>query len=189
MSDYLRLLLIFAVAINPAAAWRAFEPIQKNLGRRRAVTTGLAVVVAGGMFVASVAVADPLLDWLDVAPETFRIATGIVMAVSGMLVLVLGRSAIAMPSEDASGWQAGIFPLAIPLLAGPAALIAGMSYGVDEGEAKAWLAAMPAVVVGAALALVPLARWRPVADGVARVCAGVLVIVASGLVVEGVRDI
>lgn len=190
MSDYLRLLLIFAVVINPLAVRLAFEPWRERLAAKDLPVVALTgAIVAGVVLAAAAAVATNLLDALDVAPETFRIAAGIVMVTSGILAVWRGRAGATIVAGEAEGRQAGIFPLGLPLLAGPAGIVAAMTYGIDDGEAKAWLAAAPLIGLGAALTLVSLARWTLAADAVARISGALLVVVSAGLIVEGVRDI
>ncbi|MCC7365365.1 MAG: MarC family protein [Dehalococcoidia bacterium] len=190
MSDYLRLLLIFAVVINPLAVRVAFEPWRERLDRRELpAVAGVGAAVAAVLLGLAAVIAADLLDFLDVAPETFRIAAGIVMATSAVLAVWRGRAGATLVPGESRSWQAGVFPLGLPLLAGPAGLVAAMTYGIDDGEVKAWAAAVPWLAVGAALALVELTRWTAAADAVARVCGALLVVVSAGLIVEGVRDI
>jgi small neutral amino acid transporter SnatA (MarC family) len=132
-------------------------------------------------------VADPFLDWLQVEPETFRVAAGIVMALGGGIAIIYARWR-TVSDEESEGWLAGIFPLAIPLVVGPWVVAALISYSVDHGEGMAIGAALPAAAVGLALAAT---SWRPKAvfDGAARIIGLLLLAVAAGLIVDGVRAI
>ena len=190
MSDYLRLLLVLAVAVNPAAAWLAWEPTAGALAKRaRRLAAAAWLAVAVGIITAAILVASALLDWLAVAPETFRIAAAIVMVTAGVLALWRARAGVSDRHDEDPDWQAGIAPLGLPILAGPAALVAAMSYGLDAGQGKAWAALVPWVALAAALSLAPPGRWSALADGLARLCGALLVVVSAGLFVEGVRDI
>lgn len=185
MSDWLRLAFVFLAAVNPAAvalaAWAPSRP------RGRALeTAGVGVGVAMAGVGAMALLADRLLAALDVAPETFRIAAGIVMLAAGAYAVARARVAAA-PFED--GWRGGVSPLAVPLLLGPAVLVAAISYGADEGAGMAATAAIPALLAGGLLTAARPGRWTALADGLARILGTGLVIVAAGLIVEGVRDI
>jgi len=185
VSNYLQLLVIFFAAINPAAVAIAGEGLRGRTSRPL-LLAGVGLTLAAALYLFAAAIADNLLDFLDVAPETFRIAAGIVMATAGVYALWRARVAVA-DAED--GWQAAVFPLAIPLLAGPAGLIAALSYGADEGVWMAFGAAIVPLAVAGLLAVTPLRRGAVAADAIARLLGALLVIVAAGLIVEGVRDI
>lgn len=187
MSDFLRLLATFLAAVNPPAV--ALVVANTSFGadpRRRWLVPLLGAALAAAIFLVLALSADSLLDALDIAPESFRVAAGIVMGASGTFVVWSGRAGSEAATE---GWQAAIFPLALPLLAGPAGLLAAISYGADDGAGKTAAAAILAVALGAALV-----AWRPAKggaalDALARVLGALLVAFAAALVVSGVRDI
>lgn len=192
MTDYLQLVVAFFAAINPAGVAATFAHAVRRgnpgtlAGRERQAAAILGLAVAGVCYVVLAATADRLLDGLDIAPETFRIAAGTVMAVAGafaMLKLGLAQEG-AMP-----GVLAGLFPLALPLLASAAGLMAMVSYSVDEGRAIAVGAALPVVAVSAGMAYAYRQRWAPAAGAIAQLTGALLVAVAAGLVVDGIRDI
>jgi small neutral amino acid transporter SnatA (MarC family) len=146
-------LALFA-AINPAAALIAFRGAVADRWATSAFAAQRLLVVAVGIAVALALYAglalwgDDLLDSLNIAPETFRIAAGIVMAASG--VFAIWRIGLA---DDGAlpGLGAGVFPLGIPLLASAAGLVAALSYGVDQYSARTFLAATVIVTVTGAL--------------------------------------
>ena len=122
---------------------------------------------------------------LDIAPETFRLAAAIVLAAVGMFAVWRGRVAAA-PGD---GWQAGIFPAGIPLLAGPAGLAAALSLSADNGAGVSFAAAIaPVLLGGAAIAWLP-GRSGAAADGLARLLGALLVVLAAAMAVDGVRSV
>ncbi|MCC6383281.1 MAG: hypothetical protein IT304_12310 [Dehalococcoidia bacterium] len=182
MTDFLRLLVVFLAAINPAGVAFVAAAWTPERGRRVVLATG--GLLAEALVLAAVFGADGLLDFLEVAPESFRLAAGIVLLVVGVQVLWgLTPSAAA-----GAGLSAGLFPFAIPLLAGPATLAAAVSHSVDDGEGVTLAAAGLALAVALALALQAPAAPR-VLDGLSRLTGGLLVVVAAGLMVSGVRAI
>lgn len=185
MSDSLRLAVVFLAAVNPAAvALAAWAPSRPRARAAEAGVTGLAVAAA--LVLAAALGANSLLDALDIAPETFRIAAGMVMLTAGAYAVARARVAAAA-FED--GWKGGISPLGLPLLLGPAVAVAALSYGADEGAAKTFAAALPALALAAALTVARPHGWTALTDGVARLLGAGLVAVAAGLIVDGVRDI
>jgi small neutral amino acid transporter SnatA (MarC family) len=184
VSEYLRLLVAFMAAVNPPAVaaslpngWRANPTV---LAVAAATATAITVVVA--------LLAERFLDWLQVEPETFRVAAGIVMALGGGIAIIFGRWRTVSGEEASEGWLAGIFPLAIPLVIGPWVVAALISYSVDHGEGMAMGAVLPAAAAGLALTAI---AWRPKAgfDGAARIMGLLLLAIAAGLIVDGVRAI
>ncbi|MGE3076014.1 MAG: MarC family protein [Dehalococcoidia bacterium] len=181
MTDFLQLLVFMFAAVNPFAA--ASAPAGKKLPLEVAgIGVALAVVLVG----AAALLSDSILDGLGVEPETFRVGAGVVFLIGGALAAWNGGAAHKGPWE---GRSAAVFPLALPVLVTPAVLAAAVTYGVDRGKGEALLAA--AICVGIAAALVSLRAGRNGAacDAVARVTGGLLVLVAAGLIVSGVRAI
>jgi len=142
------------------------------LGEGRAPRRTLAVVVAAGaaLVVALALVADPLLDALDISPESFRIAAGIVL-------VVMGAATLARPRP---GGPAGA------LLVTPDLACMAIAASADQGVGPALGAAAIALAAVAGLALLP--RVRP-AGRAAPFLAALGVIVGVALVVAGVRDV
>lgn len=189
MTDFLRLAVIFIAAVNPAWAAlvysRLHNPVEPHW-QTRAVTVAVGTAIAAALLLAAALLADALLDALDVQPETFRVAAGIVMAGMGV-VTVIGRRPLEVDSPD--GWTRGVYPLAVPFLAGPAALVAAVIYSLDEGAGQAISAAAIALALAAVLALLS-GKWsRPFLAAAAPLLGALLVIIAAGLIVDGVQAI
>ena len=195
MSDALLLLAVFWAAINPPASVAslpdAFEGIERGTRRALAVT---AWVVAAALLAAAALLHGPFLDLLDVSASSFDIAAGIIMLAGAARPLLRGRAIEEATASllDASP-RAAVVPLAVPLLASPAALAAAIAYGERAGEGPTIVVAV--VVSGVAvLAMVvgPLHRWRhrqPLDDALARITGALLVVVAIGLIVDGVLSV
>lgn len=118
-------------------------------------------IVAAALLLATV-VARSALDVLDLSPEGFWIAAGIVL-----LVPALGRLVSATTHD----------------VAGPAAVLVAMSLATRDGRAPT---AIGALVAGAAVVLAtwrPPGRWAPIAE---RVVGALMVVVAFDLVRDGV---
>jgi small neutral amino acid transporter SnatA (MarC family) len=79
--------------------------------------------------------------------------------------------------------------LALPVLATPAAIAAAVTYGADRGEGETLLAGAICVVIAGVLIAARIGRFEAATDALARVTGGVLVVVAAGLIVSGVRAI
>ncbi len=195
MSDVLLLLAVFWAAVNPPASIASlpdgFEGMDPG-GRRRLLVGGW--LAAGVLLVAATMLHGQFLDLLGVAAPSFDIAAGIVMLAGAWRPLLRGRAieestASLLDTSD----RAALIPLALPLLASPAALAAAISHGARVGEGETIVVAL--VVAGlAALAMgtEPLLQWRhrqPVAGVLARLTGALLVFVAVSLIVDGVFSV
>jgi len=182
MTDFLQLCVYFLAAVNPAAAAMA-APRDK---RPDFPVVALGAAIAFGLLAAATMLADSFLDGLDVEPETFRVAAGVVLLIGGGLAIWTGGAAHSGPWE---GWKAGLFPLAVPVLATPAALAAAVSYGADRGAGEATASAGIAVLVAGGLIIARAGRSESALDAIARLTGALLIAVAAGLIVDGVRAI
>jgi multiple antibiotic resistance protein len=186
MSDFVLVLLAFIAAINPPAVALAAVRAAPTDRRGRAITAAMAFALALPFYIAFAAFADDMLDALDIEPESFRVAAGIVMATTG--AYAVWRAHVAAAPAAGTRFDA-IFPLALPILACPAGLVAAISYGADEGAGTTIAATAIPLAAAAVLIVPPALRWRPAADGLARTLGALLVAIAAGLIVDGVRAV
>ncbi|GAB4322659.1 MAG: hypothetical protein Kow0010_03510 [Dehalococcoidia bacterium] len=184
MSDFARMLLVFFATVNPAyVLLSAAGPLSGRGGR--APLAGAAGVIAVVLALAAAFGSNRILDALEVEPETFRTSAGIVMVVVG--VLIIWRPTERYPFDPGPG--AAIFPLAIPLLAGPATLVAAISSADDPGRAETALAATIIVAATASAVAIAPARFEAALTSIARLTGALLIVLAVALIVSGVRDI
>ena len=184
MSDFGVVLIAFVAAVNPAGALATMTPARPTLSARLPIAVA-ALAIGAGLLVVAALVEGPLLDALDLEPETFRISAGTIMVTAGAYALLIGP--LAYPIEE--GWRGALFPFAFPLLAGPASLAAAVAYADDPGEGEAIGAGLVVVAVTAALFLVTRPRARPLLEALTRLTGAVLIAIAVGLIVSGVRDV
>ena len=138
------------------------------LGIARTWPKRLEVVGLVGVVLALAAVlADPVLDVLDLSPEGFWIAAGIVLLVPAFARLAAGAT------RD---------------VAGPAALLVTMALATRDGVSITLVAvavALAATLVTTTL-VQPQARWVPFAE---RLVGGAMVVVAFDLIRDGVMAV
>lgn len=144
---------IFAVLVS-------LDPI--GIGRTWPTRFEVAAVVAA-VLTAAVLLADPVLDLLDLSPEGFWIAAGIVLVIPALARLGRGTT------RD---------------VAGPGAVLVAMAVATRDGTAEALLAVGITVVATLlALTFVTEARWVSVVE---RVIGAAMVVVAFDLIRDGV---
>jgi small neutral amino acid transporter SnatA (MarC family) len=178
----LLILLAYVAAVNPARIRQAL-PETDGRGRIQPLLLGALIVVA--LTAGLVAAATSILDALDITDETWRIGSGIVVGLVGIVTVVL-PSAGDEPVLD--GWAASIVPVAFPLLITPQLVALAVVFGATESFGLAFVMAVVAIGAGVATGLMRVAHpslWR----ATSRLLGALLVIVAIALVVEGIRDV
>ena len=133
--------------------------------RLRALAVGCGVVVICVVF------ADDALDALDISPESFRIAAGLVLAAAGIADL-------AWPHVSNAPFAA--------ILVRPELVCVALSFGADESIGRVLAAGAPALVLVAFAALADRPRPGPIP---AQFLAALQIVVAVALTVSGVRDV
>lgn len=189
MSEFLRLTLLLVAAVNPAAAAVTMAshagPAGSHGGWRPAV---VCMAVAALCFLLAAVFAQRILDGLAIEPESFRIAAGGVMAMVGAQIIWRGRAASI--TGEGHGWQMGVSPLGIPVVAGPAGIVAAVSISADHGANQAIGAAGIALgIVAVALVARPGNGAIAVLDGVARLTGALLVAFAVAMVISGIKAV
>jgi small neutral amino acid transporter SnatA (MarC family) len=174
--------LAVLATVNPARV-----PLGVPEARGRTALVAGASVAALAIAAALLAVADPLLDALDISPESLRIAAGLVLVVGGVRALAAPR-----PSADPglTGRSAAVVPVLFPLLLTPELALVVLSAGADEHNGAALAGLTTALVLATASTLV---RRTPVTDGpfaaAARLLGALLVLAGVAYVVDGIRDV
>jgi hypothetical protein len=131
----------------------------------------LAVAIGCGVVVICVVFADDALDALDISPESFRIAAGLVLAAAGIADL-------AWPHVSNAPFAA--------ILVRPELVCVALSFGADESIGRVLAAGAPALVLVAFAALADRPRPGPIP---AQFLAALQIVVAVALTVSGVRDV
>jgi small neutral amino acid transporter SnatA (MarC family) len=142
-------ILALLVAVEPFGLTRTWP-------RRPLVAAIVAVVLS-----VAVVLADPVLDALDLAPESFWIAAGIVLLIPGTNRLLNART------ND---------------VAGPAAVLVAMALATRDGSGITLVAVGVSALAVLALSRVT-GRWTGVAE---RVAGALMIVVALDLIRDGV---
>lgn len=181
MSDFLRIALVFVLAVNPALVANALRDRAVPIGQ-----AGLGAAIAVATYLLLALGADAILDVLGIEAETAQVAAGALLAVAGGLAVAMaGREFQDLWSET---WP-GVFPLALPLLIGPAGVVAAISFSANDGIGTSLGAAAIAVAIAAPAGALTLGRYWLAADALARILGGVLVLLAAGIIVDGVKSV
>lgn len=178
----LSLAVLGVAVVNPPRV-RLLLGARSSRTRRHAAAGGaaLALVVAAAL----AGVAHPLIDALDIAPETFRIAAAMVITLVALVIVALPPSS---PEALGGGRIDAVIPVAYPILLGPAAVLTWLMTGIDRGVLPTVGIAALGYGIAALVGGVPEGR-RSGWVGAARLLAGVLVVMGVALVIDGVREV
>lgn len=169
----------------------AVNPFRSRLGLGAAALPPLAIGLGAAGGLAGVALlaagASGLLEALQITPETFLIAGGLVAIVAGARTIFFPR-----PADEPllSGWRAGLWPLAFPRILSPEVIALSLALASQRGVGDTVMAG----AIGVGL-LAGLAR-RPLGDRASRVLAAVggvagmlLIAVGIWMMIEGIREV
>lgn len=192
----------FLVILDPVGTAPLFASLTEGRSeaeRRRTARTG--VLVAAAVLFVFALVGKELLAALGVSLAAFRIAGGALLFLVAIDMVFARQSGLRSTtwSEDAEAHQradVSVFPLAIPLIAGPGAIASVM---LLMGEAAgSWLAQAAVLVVLALVLLITYLCLRAAAgvvrllgitgtNVVGRVLGIVLAALAAQFIIDGVR--
>jgi small neutral amino acid transporter SnatA (MarC family) len=179
------LTVAYLAAVNPLRT--RLELPEEPSGRARPGVLGAGAVLAVGGVAATAGWSGPLLDLLEVTPETFRLAAGVVLAAAAIVTLFRPRPA---PEPEARGALAALWPVLYPRLLGAEVVALALTTGAKEGVAPSVAAAggaLAAVVAAGAMRRTPFADR--VLAGLGRLLTVLLTVVALYLIVDGIRDV
>ena len=169
----------------------AVNPFRTRVGLRAdriPIPATVVGVVAGITGVAAIAaLAASLLDLLQITPETFLIAAGLVAIIAG------GRTFFAPgPFEEPvlTGWREGLWPIAFPRILSPEVIALALGLASQNGVGPLVAAAAAGVVVLAVLSRIRVSeRGARLLTALGVVLAMLLVVVGIWMMIEGIRDV
>jgi len=174
--------IAYVAAVNPS---RLRIGLPESHGRARfgplLAGSALVFVITAGLALS----AEAVLDWFQITPESWRMASGIIVGLVGARVLVAPQRADE-PVLD--GWGAALVPVAFPLLFTPQLAVLAVLFGGTESSRIALGMLALALVVAVAVGMMRRTRealWL----ASARFFGALLIIVAVLEVVEGIRDV
>jgi multiple antibiotic resistance protein len=116
--------LTLFVIVDPIGLSSLFLGVTESLSPERRKTTALkAVVIAAAILFVFLFVGDPLLRYLGVSVDSMRIAGGLLLFKLAFDMVMARRERQSPQEEEESHHRddVAVFPLAIPLIAGPGA--------------------------------------------------------------------
>lgn len=201
MHDFVYDLVSLVVIVDPLGTAVMYVGLAAHMApAHRRSTAWRGAAIAAALLLVFAFVGRALLDLLGISLPAFQISGGLLLflvATDMVLALRSGVRGTTRPEEEeaAHSRDIAVFPLAIPLIAGPGALTSitllmrGAPDVASQGSVLLALAAAMALTLAALLAAAALARFLGVtgANVVTRVLGIVLGALAAQYVIDGVR--
>ncbi|HYA39264.1 MAG TPA: MarC family protein [Candidatus Methylomirabilis sp.] len=196
---FLNSLIVMLVVVDPVGLAPIFASLtygESPTGQRRAAVRG--TLIAGAILVAFVLAGDTLLNILGIGMPAFQIAGGILLFLLAVDMVFARHSGLRSTTEREqreaeTKKDISVFPLAIPLIAGPGALTTVLLMVGDQGDDPMVIGTVLAVVlVVLSLTLVSLLFsvriMRFMGETGANVVSRVLGVILAALAVQFVLD-
>ena len=190
----LRALITLFVVVDPAGLVPAYVALLGKRGTRTDVA-GRAVVIAGVVLLAFAIVGRPLLSYLGVTLGALQVAGGVLLfrIAVDMVFAQFRRETAEEAAEARAREDVSVFPLAIPLIAGPGALASVLILTSEAaGTAGGYAVLLAAGIAVLGSAYVVLRSARRVAGQLGQtginVVTRVLGLVLAALAVQYVAD-
>ncbi|RMD64656.1 MAG: NAAT family transporter [Alphaproteobacteria bacterium] len=195
--------MTFLVVLDPAGIVPIFAGLSAAfpaVERRRAAIRGVAI--ASGILIVFALVGETLLELLGIGLPAFRIAGGVLLLLLSIDMVMARQSGLRATTpgeheESTHRTDISVFPLAIPLIAGPGAmtsvvLLMGRAHGLYQQAAV--LGVLIGVLVLTLICLLltgPAMRLLGVtgANVISRVSGIILAALAVQFVIDGVRTV
>ena len=196
---FLSAFITFFVVIDPPGCAPIYASLTKgaNTAQRRNMALR-AVMVASGILLVFALFGEQLLGALHIELNSFRIAGGIILFIVGLQMVFQDHAEEMMPETgDAAGRDVAVFPLALPYIAGPGAMLATMvqTQGMMEtpGLFAMKLGALLLVMLVSLVTLLSTAKLNKIlgrtgSEVIARVMGILLAALAAESVVRGILE-
>jgi len=123
------------------ALTRGMTPEERHRAGRRALLLGFVILAAFGLF------GERLLQAIGISIPAFRISGGLLLFLTALDMLFERRSDRRERSTEERPADPSVFPLAMPLIAGPGALTTMILLGTQHARSVATMAGIGAVLV------------------------------------------
>lgn len=180
--------ILLVVTIDPIGTLALFAGVTAHLpARERRRTALLSTLYAAAILVGAVAIGQPLLDAIGVKLVSIRVAGGVILFLFG-IQMIFGQVGGASAKAE-SGRDLAVFPLAVPSIASPGAILAAIMLTENDQHPLIEQVAVSLVllgVLGVTLLGMLLATpiLRVIGQGGAALLMRVLGMLLAGLAVE-----
>ena len=204
MELFVSALVTYLVIIDPPGCVPIFASLTEgapDLHRRKMAVRSVAV--AGGIILFFALVGDPLLDFLGISLDAFRIAGGIMLFLIALEMVFEKRTkrreeraAEVAKDQSVGDWEdISVFPMGMPMIAGPGTIATTLLMVTGAAGLAELVIVLVAVAIVLAITLallliaIPLLRFAGphVEAVVTRILGVILAALAAQFVIDGVR--
>ena len=200
--EYLEILTAIIIIVDPLGAIPIFISLTGNQSEQeRSHTARVAVLFAALVLIGAIIAGKPLLDFFGIRIASFRVAGGILVFMTALSMMNAKISGSRQSPEEAKEAEhkenVAVVPLAVPLLAGPAAISTVIIYAHEQTDwgVRGFLGLcvlMVALVVWICLRLsIPLSRklGRTGLNNLTRLMGLLLAAIAVEFVATGAQEL
>jgi len=120
---FIQAFVLYFVVIDPIGNTPIFMSITQNQSSKEKIQTAIeCIIIATTVLISFSIIGQFILSYLNISLESFRIAGGIILFLISLEMLFNKRQERKEQILDSNKDKISIFPLAIPILAGPAAI-------------------------------------------------------------------
>ncbi len=169
----------------------AVNPFRSRLGLRSEPVALMPLAIGVGAGLGGVAllavVAPDLLSALQITPEMFLIAGGLVAIVAGARSVFFPRP---FDEPSLSGWREGLWPIAFPRILSAEVMVLTIALVSQRGAGTTIAAAAVGIGAFAVLARIKVSGWTErLLVALGAVAATLLITVGIWMMIEGIRDV
>lgn len=154
MQDFFKAFVTLFVIVDPIGTALVFLALTKSLSAATAKSVALrASLIAVSVLLFFALAGSWLLQQVGITVPAFRVAGGILLFVTAYRMVMSGESAESHPVTEVRAHDLAVFPLAIPLLAGPGCMTATILISQRMSEQGNFMVAIAAILAVQAVAL------------------------------------
>jgi MarC family membrane protein len=182
--DFLSAFILLLLVLDPLGSLPVFIPIMRGVAApRRAWVAVREVAIAFGVLAAFMILGNSFLHLMRLSERSLEVAGGVILLMVAIRMIFGGEGGVYGVPE---GREPLIFPLAVPLLAGPSAMATVLLLASRQPERiGSWLAALTvAMAVSGAVLLLSDRIRRLVGDSVVSAIEKLMGLVLTAIAVE-----
>lgn len=137
--EYLEILTAIIIIVDPLGAIPIFISLTANQSEHeRSHTARIAVLFAALILIGAIIAGKPMLDFFGIRIASFRVAGGLLVFMVALSMMNAKISSSRQSPEEAREAEqkenVAVVPLAVPLLAGPAAISTVIIYSHEQSD-------------------------------------------------------
>ena len=191
---FIQAFVLYFVVIDPIGNTPIFMSITQNQSSKEKIQTAIeCIIIATTVLISFSIIGQFILSYLNISLESFRIAGGIILFLISLEMLFNKRQERKEQILDQTKDKLSVFPLAIPILAGPAAItsviVIATKYQGDILSQSISLLGLVVVMIISLLFFLLLAKSdKFINKNIANIISRVIAIILAALSIQYIID-